>query len=454
MLSLPIVRGAMRRPHAPHTPSLATVVGIALALVCPTSAQDVAAEVTAIDARLTVPVGVPLLVKRDMKVEIDLAVRVLAIRRKGKLATNSQAEFIDEYSASADKTEDATRTFLKAWDKTNGEITDPPLAGVTVHCVRDDKTRINLVGPRSLPTSTLKDLLRAFDSLWIWARFPERVVLGQEFTLDLKPIAPVVFGWELVFDSASAQLSLAAWDPEKSVASFRGDIEVRATTPNESGAGSMILTFRGPIEMRTNLEQDRIEEIKLNGELSVTSPPKQVARFSGSGSFRGKLTTVIAKNAARLRKAKPRFRTAVRRAEALGLQLSLPSCWAPVEAEDQAYQLVRTVDRDLGGAHIGLQTIKDSNSEPRDYLSRLEENFKKSYPKTKAKKVSCKLGPGRAFTIPRKDGERDVFVLSEFYPYKRGWLIYKLSGDEKACKKALAEFRKARSSLRVAKPLF
>jgi hypothetical protein len=413
-------------------------------VVSATSAQD-----AAIATRLDVPTGTPLLVEHEAELAFEIERTPGASSFAREFRIESESRFLDEVQLLDGSTQKGTRGYLECRELDGGKISDPPYAGITLRYTGDGRTReVELVGDRRLPAAHLDRLLSCFDSLWIWLRFPDELRLGETFELDLLPLAPILFGDDLDHREAAARMSFDAYDEETATASFSGRATGKAELPLDWPFDGT-LAFEGKLEIQSVPGEGRIAAIAFDGDASMAALTEEDEEVRGRGTLVSRLETRIRSDARKLLRRKPKFRTAVRRAEAFGLSLEVPSYWARIDLGDDLYNLLRTVDAEQGEAFISLERISEPNSRPEAYLRRVVEYFDERYEDYDTKSVSCPLGKGMAVILTKIEDEEEKHIRSEFYPHRNGWLVFKLSGDAQACKKALKEYDRARRTLKA-----
>jgi hypothetical protein len=61
--------------------------------------------------------------------------------------------------------------------------------------------------------------------------------------------------------------------------------------------------------------------------------------------------------------------------------------------------------------------------------------------------VVCGLGSGRIYFIPKSQESETELLQTEIYPFRNGFVMFKLYGPPKAYRAAREEFQKARNTI-------
>ncbi len=403
-----------------------------------------------VNTSLHVPLNQPLLVEHSGKNEFKLTLEIAKKRVEHSLVEEFTDRFIDEYTELNDDREVATRHILQSRRMSDGRIADPPSQGMTLEFRRvGTDTNLQVQGDRLLPKEKLQELLGLFDALWIWAKFPDQLKVGDRFDLDLRYLAPILLGGEFDYDSCPTQLVFESHDPATSLAVYAGRGRVVGKLDEEKMAGTV--TSDGDCRIVVHLAEQRIDTIDFAGSMQFDGRVGNVTGVRGTGSCRCTLKTRLEPNASRLRAVRPEFRKREFQSRRHKVMIELPSSWAEFDNKESSYQLVRTLDAEKGEADLSFQVLQTSSADPKTFLGQIDDEFRKENIKAEFKDVSCPLGKGRATIVDKEEAGRKKFVRSEFYPHDGVWLVYKLSGDAEACKAALKEYEAARKTLKPSK---
>ncbi len=404
-----------------------------------------AAAAETIPLRLEVPIDVPLRIDLTQEISLDVTAQVGAETVSTSFGGEVDAELLDVYRTLSDTEESGARTVLKWWRSSNGTIEDPPITGAVFLVSVDEEglTEISIDGDRTIPRSVLNQQLNLSPSLWAWAAFPDEAEVGSSLALDLKPLAALVFGEEFEFDEAAADVTFDAYDAETRRATFSGAVRAAGNSLDEEAPGRA--EFTGPITLVTDLGENRIHELRFDGEVAVEGEQGGVS-FTGQGRLKSGIRTHLAPDG--FEAPTPRHRTAVRKSEPIGLELALPSYYGEMRSTPESFELLRTIDESDGQAIVNVQVIEASSANPKAFFDALGEQLKKDDPTMRLKGVRSPLGNGKAMVVEKEEGGRSFYIRTEFYPWRGKWVAYKLSGDAAACEHALPEYVKARKSLR------
>lgn len=401
-----------------------------------------------VSTRLFVSRNTPLLIDQEFEADVTLHLTAGGVQQSSSMDVMGRLQLLDEYQVIEDEREEATRTILRLEQRENGAVTDPPLAGTHYTAIREGDTwRVNLAEGRVLPRAFVDGFLRAVHSLGFWIHFPDAMRVGEAATLDLMPVASVLFGDDFEFERVIAQVVLKSFDPAVGAARFEGTVQA---------SGSLVLdsfqppcTFQGDVAIVTRPAERRVERVEFQGtmELAAEGP---FGTLEGGGKLRSEVKTSLPANADALRRKQPKFRDAVRVASRNGVQLELPSYWAALDGVDGEETLYSSLPHEGEHALITFETIETKKN-----LRELTEELKQARdPKSQSiHSTSSPLGKGVAMITEREEDGRSVFIRTEYYPREAGrYLVFKLSGAAAACKHELKEFERARRTLKPVEP--
>jgi hypothetical protein len=403
----------------------------------------------AVDTSFAVPTGRPILCTRTMRLDGAMEVTSEAGDQEVAMALEEEIRFIDEYSVLTRDREEATRFFVRAESKANGEINDPPLGGIEVSFTRDSEgVRLLIKNDRTLPQEMIEDLLEASDSAGIWLQFPAEGKIGESYKVDLAPLGPVLLSGELPVTAATSNLKLEAFDEAAGLATFRGQAELAEAGKAEDMEISS--RYTGQCTIRVKPLEQRILSLSLEGEYRFEG--KGSFHAKGKGTYRVELATEIGEAVKKARREKPRFRDRVHVAKQFGVKLTLPAHYARRPAEKEQQRYVRTLDSGKGIAVVVFQAVRGDTSKPQAFYDSVAASVRKEDRSAKLEKVKSPLGAGFACVAMDHDAEGGPFrVRTEIYPMGPVFLLYKLMAAPKAYAAAEKEFVKARASLKAAR---
>jgi len=393
---------------------------------------------------LSVPIQTPLLIDATHTVDATLQGEVGGREIEVTVSFEGESRYLDVYSVLTETEEVGQRTCVFAREETNGEVNDPPFTGL-VYDVRSDQTngfRIEIANDRVVPLAHLNRQLNAAYSMWIWVGFPAEASIGDEFDVDLRTLGALLFGDELAHDEASATVTFDAFEPETGTATFSGTASA-VGRPIDETEGTTRAT--GTIRFVTVPAEGRVAEIAFDGTLEISGEKDGVA-ITGIGTLESAIETALAPED--YEAPAPAFRLARKTWSEGGLSLALPSSWSEMEVADTQADYFRTLDEESGQAIISLHILPGDGLGAGAFKKAVVAQFKKEHPGTRSKSVNAPIGKGFTTWFDQRNGERDLHIRAEYYPLGENWLIYKLSGDAAACKKALEEFVTARKTLR------
>ncbi|MFQ5655532.1 MAG: hypothetical protein ACE5GW_12485 [Planctomycetota bacterium] len=406
---------------------------------------------SAIDPRIEVSVDQPLLVTRTGAWNGTLAVERDGKMRRARLKIRDELQLIDDYTTFEEDREDAVRTFLRSRTTLNGQVVDGPLTDLPVRYKRNDlKLEVKLPGSRWLPQELLDQLLAGFHSLWLWVELPEELKLKERFPIDLGALATL---WALpemeLLSVEPGKFRYEEIDEARRVASFRGKVSFDVEG-DLLGLRSYI-SHEADCEIQVDLREKRVLSIALEGSFRVEGQGESKAE--GSGSFTLELKGETGKPLEKAQKKnKASFRRKVVRSEMLGVSLALPAHYARLDTAADQVAFIRTLDRERGQAVILLERVAGDPRNPTVFFDRMEASLRETYPDVVIEGAACALGKGRAFSIAKesKTGEKgDPHLFrSEFYPWRESYLLYRFYGPPRAFRRAMAEFARARATIR------
>lgn len=418
------------------------VLGFAAVFLLPETAQDTGAVNTAFHA----VVGRPILVSGSTEMSAKMVIDAGKGAQEREMAEKAEFEFLDEHETLDDEHEVATRFYVKAFATTHGEVSDPPINGLTVKFQRLGKDRrVELQDGRTLPKKDVEGLLKEVDSAGFWLAFPEHAVVGGNYKIDLGPLVPLLFDNQFETKIAQADVKLESFDPASGAAVFRGSAEVSQDGTRKGLA--LNCHYEGECVIETNVQEARIVSLSLQGKVGLNGSGGSVA-VKGGGTYKLKFATQVGEVAAGARKRKPVHRDRVFRADDVGVAVTLPSFYDEVEDNQLRHPYRRLLDEKVTSV-IGLDTVLESSKDPKSYFDALFKQLKQTYSDLRTEKVSSPLGNGQAFLITMEVEGKKLQVRSEFYPLNDRWVVFKLITDPKSSPAVSPEFTKARKTLKA-----
>ncbi|MEW6743052.1 MAG: hypothetical protein AB1486_09860 [Planctomycetota bacterium] len=435
-----------------------------------------------IDVRLHPACGRPLLVKLSRKLAGSASIEALGLRQEESLSGVTEIEFIDELTRLEGAREEGTRAFLICETTRNGEVIDPPLAGVTVRCTREGAQElVDLVGPRWLPPWVLDEMRAQRPSLGLRITFPEAVTVGRSLKIDLASLAPLLVDSSGQFERAEAELILERCDVEKRTAVFRGRASFthrdrmgefgsgalgagsfagagsRGGEPRAGGKGGggqaeieVLTSYEADCMIETRPAEGRVLRLTLQGEFSMAGEGRSPIR--GEGTFEIDLRTAIGSAVDRARARRPPFRQNTVKLPEFGILFELPSCWAGVEPEERRYSFIRTLQEGAEGKAVVTVWVVVGEGQPLgEFCGKLLQETSASALELKESPVSAPLGLGKTFTFRKEaDGEKRLFQL-DVYPLGENYLHLQLEGPPRAFQNGAVDFARARRTLKLLK---
>ncbi len=399
-----------------------------------------------IDTSFVVPVKRPILCTRTSRVDCELTVRSGKAAQKSKVTAEEDTHFVDEHTLLTADVEECTRLFVKSSVKLNGDIVDPPYAGLQLHYKRTGEV-MNLVikNDRSLPQTALDSHLRAGASLGFWIDLPRKASVGTTYEIDLLSIAPALLGGGLPVESAKASLKFTAYDVATGVAKFEGSAELAEKGEIEGLQGSS--EYSGQCALLVNAAEKRIVSASFKGtmRLDLTGP---FAETQGQGSYSAEVKTEMGEPVTKARAEKAGFRENTHRVPQYGVRVSLPSYFARMPVDPKYQRFLRTLDASNGVAMIFFESTPGDPAKSAEFFEGVEAGLKESRKDAKVSRVGSALGLGLAIEMTDKNEEGTLFqVRMEMYRAKGFYLVYKLVAVPKAFPAAEKEFVEARDSI-------
>ncbi|HVR72865.1 MAG TPA: hypothetical protein VMT52_00965, partial [Planctomycetota bacterium] len=363
----------------------------------------------------------------------------------------SETQFLDKLSGDVNGHVEGVRSFLTAVAMGNGSIEDPPWSGVELlYKFQADSTALEIKNDRLLSERVLQDMLRAGCSLGIHLALPVEAVVGEEYAIDLSPLAPLLTSGDLPVTAKRTKLKLESFDRGTGVGVLRGP--ARFEERGERQGMDATAAYEGECVLRVNPADARILDVSFKSTIDFSAAQKEASvKMAGKGTYSMSLETALGDAVAKASGRKPAFRDRPRPANDLGVKLTLPSYFEGIRLGTRQ-QFLRTIDASKGRAVILFELVAESSANPKSYFDALGAALKKSNPKIRSIKVKCSLGPGMAYTLDSVHQEKTWRVRSEFYPLgKAGWLVYKLMAEPKCFAAAEKDFIKARGTLQSAR---
>jgi hypothetical protein len=373
---------------------------------------------------------------------------VVAGGQRTERETESKVEMdlVDELTHFDGQKIEGTRTFLKAFKVTDGELQDPPLNGLTIEMMRvGDQSWIDLNSGRYLPKSDADGLVRAVPSTGLWLSLPKEAKLRHDSLIDLESLGALLLSNDVQHNSGSVNALFESYDAATGIAKLSGPAHLR-----EQGSVQgldMTLTYECDCALEINTKEQRITAISISGSYTAEgASPDGSVRFEGQGRYRAGITTQIGDAVAKARQRPIRFRDRTFRADSLGVCLTLPSCYGRVEEQGSSYSFQRM----LKGNHVAsvcVDYLDGDSSDPQAFFDWLLADLKKQYGRVSIEKVSSPLGAGRAYQLSRRIDGVEIKVRSEVYPLGKRFLLLKLEAEPDTLPTTLPDFTKARKSL-------
>ncbi|MFN0059861.1 MAG: hypothetical protein ACKVX7_15490 [Planctomycetota bacterium] len=362
------------------------------------------------------------------------------------MLVESETKIVDEILESSAEKARATRAYVQAFAKSNGDIDDPPYNGLKLEYSRDDKeVKVELTGERILPAGFLNRLLADYDSVGCWFELPKKSQVGKPVKLDINRVAPLLGVTGSVAESSEGSFILKEFDIANYKPVLAGDVTIAQAVQVAGYPGQ--LTLSGKCTIEANVLEQRFVSMNFAGKWQLTTGSEVGVR--GDGKFTLGLTTNIDKSATKVRSQAPKYRSNIYRARGLGVGIKLPSYYAPLETAYPSQAWVRGLRGDKGVATITLEAIEGDPSNPNFTYDKFEGYLKKEYPGLETQKVQCGLGAGRIFFIPKSEEGEEELMQAEIYPFRKGFVMFRLYGPPKAYRASREEFQKARSTIGV-----
>jgi hypothetical protein len=405
-----------------------------------------------IDTSIKVVLGRPLLVVGTTEMNLRLLIDTGKVKRERTAANRLELELIDEHSMLDETSETATRTFVKVFQVTDGEISDPPLNGVKLTFIRNSGGReLKLDGRRMLGQRELNGLLRTAPSAGFWLAMPKEARIGASYRVDLTPLAPLLLSDEMEEMGGEAELVFESFDPEAGLARFRGPAKLSGQGPIDELHDKA--SYEGECLIEVDVKEARIARLTLGGkmimEMSLLENGAVIG--NGDGTFKVSFTTETGPPVAEAAERNPVVRQRVFPVEFAGISLSLPSFYGKLKDPSTKFLVRRMLDNEQT-IMITVDAVAANDMDPKAYLEAVLEQVKQKSPDATTENVTSPLGDGQAFLIERDMGEgQTLYIRSEFYPVDKSWVVVKLQTDPKSQAVALGEFTKARESLKLLK---
>jgi hypothetical protein len=453
----------IRRPRSASPHAFAATLLLALSGAAAILAQEPSAPVPAPAADGTValffapPLNRPLLVEGVVSGEMTLSASGGPADASRTIRFEQKVRFIDEHTRLEEGVEEGTRAFVEATSVENGEIADPPLNGLVVrYSLADGRKNLALEGSRLLPPDEMNGMLANFDSLGFWLHFPESTRVGDEFDLDLTPLAAWLMGEETIRGTGKAKVKLESFDAASGTAKLRG--AARLDGELEMRGIAIAMVQEGEVRIETRGAESRIASLEMDATVTAsgapTEPPAAAAsvRFQGKGKLTSRFATKLGPAVAAARSQKPRFRDRVHVVDSVGVSFALPSFYGVVEVEGMLFGARRLLGNEGDALLSATLIVAEGALDTEPFYRGLQASLEKQHGKVQSEKVSSPLGAGRAYRYTADLGEGEgggkVLFRLEAFPKDGRVILLRLQGDAKGFAAALPELAKARKSLK------
>lgn len=356
--------------------------------------------------------------------------------------------FVDTHTLLEDGREQGSRRWLIDQLTEHGKIADTMFTGFEAgfDCVGDE-VRARVLGDRSCGQADLRMLCDRFSSLGMWIPLPETSKVGERMVVDLSGIIGGLSTDTIRNEVAQGNLALKSYDGESQSVAYCGDATFQYTSDLGMAGMETTVRFQGACELAVSVAEARIVSLNLDGKFELEGADQNRQAVRGEGRYRVSLKTAIGREVTKALSSRPKFRKRTYVAPQLGVELVLPAHYRQLPAQPGVCCLLRTVHASKGEVLVQLEWSNGDSSDARQAYAALAAEFDEAYPGVRNSAVKSPMGYGRAFVVTKPAAGKKAFQM-EFYPWRGGFLIYKIVGDPVAVQKAMSEFKSGRKTLK------
>lgn len=396
------------------------------------------------------PAG-PLLLELESSVDAQISLEAGGKQVEQSVRSTCTRRLIDEITAPLPHFV-ATRRILQWNEEEDGEIKDPPLAGLTVAVtVSDDSLGLELKLQDGRRSTQLDRLLHGA-AVGLYVPLLDGVSVGDTLTCTPHVFLHLLFAMEGRISEGSAEFTLAEVDEAAGSAKLTG----RATAVEQvEGEIAGQATWDCELELEVDLAAKRVVSAAGTATILGTitmgaqdgaaqgAGPSMSATVRARAKASAKVTA--GKKAAEAAKQPAKLRERTHRCPAGGVQLTLPSSF---ESRAEAPEALFAIDYDAGVLVVGVQRFERGAGKPAEAVAAAVAELAKLDPAApKPRDVSSGLGKGKAIDLLLSGAE----VTFEVYPLGTGQLLrLRIEGSKELRKRHDKALSRMRASLRAA----
>lgn len=409
---------------------------LSAALAAPASADTV-------DLSVHATVGRPLLVSLEAEHDGNVTLTLPTGPIDRKLTVRRSLRMVDEFQEVSDERWSATRRFVRWFREEDGAVRDPEVNGLSFRFTQaDGRGDVRCEDDRAIRTALLDRLLDQIGSIGLYLRLPSEAKALEPFAFDGSSVAPLLLGLSGELVSAEGALQLEGLDAE-GLATLRGRLLVRERQVD--GELRFDARYDGDLTVIVDTRAHRVRRITYHGRstaaggegpLGVDARARFTVEVEAQDATKG--------DAAEAARAEPRHRDVVRELDGLGLAVTLPSHWFPVETEQGAGFLSSRLGDEQTAAYLEVFRL-DVPADQRDAAyQRAKDSVTDHGAAATLEDVVSPLGEG-VRTRLSQDG---LFTHVEIYPLEEALVRIRVQGTEDVLDDALAQYDAVRASLR------
>ncbi len=396
-----------------------------------------------VDVSVRATVGRPLLVSLEAEHEGNVTLTLPTGPTDRRLSVRRSLRVVDEFQRVEEDRWEATRRFVRWFREEDGAVRDPEANGLTFRFQqRDGRGDVQCADDRAIRTEFLDRLLDQIGSVGLYLHLPSEATALEPFAFDGSSVASFLLGLSGELVDAKGALQLEGLD-EAGLATLRGKLLVRER--QEQGTLRFDSRYDGDLTVVIDTTAHRVARIAYRGRSSAAGGEGSIG-VDARGRFTIEVEAADASKgeAAEAADAPAVQRDVVRALDGLGVTVTLPSHWFPVDTEQGAGFVSSLLGDDEAGAYLEVFRLDVPADQVDAAYRRARESVTGDGEAATLEDVRSPLGHG-VKTMLSLDG---LFTHVEIYPLPTALIRVRLQGTEDVLDEALEQYESIRASLR------
>lgn len=400
--------------------------------------------VDTVDVSVVATVGRPLLVTLDAEHDGKVTLTLPTGPSERRLSVRRSVRLVDEFQAVSDEAWRAERRFVRWFQEENGAIRDPEANGRTFRYEQvDGRGDVQCAEDRQVRAELLNQLMDQIGSVGLYIHLPDAATAMKPFDFDGSSVASFLLGLAGELVDAKGALQLEGLDAN-GLATLTGKMLVRER--QIEGGMRFDARYDGDLTVVVDTALHRVAQLKYAGRSSTVGGEGSVgvdarARFSVVVDARD----ATKDEAAELAAAPPVFRDVRRNLDGLGVEVTLPSHWFPVQLDEGAGFVSNHFSDGSETAFLEVFRLDVPPDQVDAAYLRAQESVRGGDDTVTLEETRAPLGHGVKTTV--SDGALRTFV--EIYPLPDALIRVRLQGPAPVLEAALLQYDEIRASLRT-----